>query len=678
MNELALERAPRRPSSSADALLEGAPHLAGTLSGIGVLAIFAVVMFEIVARYLFSSPTSWSVEISIYLVIAVAYLGAAYAHKLNANVRVTLLLDALPQKARLRLQEAAAWSSLFFVMIATWQIFHFIHANYVNGTMSYILVVPQWIPNIPILLGFVLLSLAILNELQSLRTPPSRWQEWGVIALVLATPFALFIFRANGPLLGQLSLGFVLTAAAVVASIFMWSNWKTLAATLAICAGIGAALAFAKGLAVGYSAALLFSVVLVSFLAGVRIAFGLGLVALMALHLLLPFPLPGTIAERAFTSLESFSLTALPMFVLMGSLLVRSGIATELFETLMKWMGRFPGGIAHASVGACSIFAAVSGSSIATAATIGSVACPEMVKHGYSRRLAYGSVAAGGTLGILIPPSVPLIIYGTLAGVSVSKLFVAAVLPGLILTVLFMAAILVWATVAPQAVPAAGSFTWRERLSSLRGTAPFALLIFCVLGSLYLGIVTPTEAGAVGAFMAAALCIARRRFGLSMMWSSVLETVVVTGFILLIVFNAALLTFIIDYLRVSQLLLSSIAEFDVAPIAIFLVICAFYIVLGMFLDSISLITLSLPVVFPLIVSLGFDPVWFGIVLVILVEIGLITPPVGLNLFVLQGLGKVPLKDVALGALPFAIIMVAFVVVLYAFPDTVTWLPEHVR
>lgn len=668
------------PAHGIDRALAMLATAAGTLAGIGVAAILVMVGYEIIARYLFDRPTSWSVEMSTYAVIAVAYLGTAYAHANGANIRVTVLLDALPPHARRWLEEATAWGSLLFVLAAAAQTYRFVLSNYTNATKSYVLLVPQWLPNLPILLGFLLLAAAIVQEIRQLARPVATWRTWAGLSAIVALLIALAAMGAQPLRLwpGRIDAGMALISLLWAAAVLAWSGWRMLL-TGAVLLSVPALLLYAvNALPPAHIAPLLFLLVLALFLIGFRIAFGLGLIALCALYALLPFPLPGTVAERAFTSLDSFSLTSLPMFVLMGALLVQSGIARELFDALMKWMGRLPGGIAHAAMGACSVFAAVSGSSIATAATIGSVACPQMVRHGYATRLAYGSVAAGGTLGILIPPSVPLIIYGTLASVSVSKLFIGAIVPGLLMTLAFMVVILVWALLAPGAVPKGEPAPWSERMDALAGTAPFGALILAVLGSLYFGVVTPTEAGAVGAFLAALLCLVRGRLSGRMAWSAILETVVVTGFILLIVFTAALLTFVFDFLRISQTILSTAAASGLSPFAIFLVLCVFYIVLGMFLDSISLITLTLPVVFPLIVKLGLDPVWFGIVLVILVEIGLITPPVGLNLFVLQGIGKVSMKDVAIGAAPFGCVMVLFLLLLYAVPEIVTWLPRHVR
>lgn len=654
--------------------------LAGAASGLGVVAIFCVVTYEIVSRYFFSSPTFWSVELSTYLLIAVAYFGSAYAHTRGANVRVTLLLDSLPRPLRQILEQSTAWLSLFFVLAAALQTLKFTNINYVNNTKSYVMLVPQWIPNLPILAGLLLLAASIMFEVRSLRGAVGTLREWLAPAFMLIAVAALVYF-AFFPLktgVSPLDWGIVSIALLCAIAALTWSGPLVLLVSCAIGISVFYLLVAVGDADAGAVATVLFILTLVLFFLGFRIAFALGFIALFSLYFLLPFPLPNVIAERAFTSLESFSLTALPMFVLMGSLLVRSGIARELFDALLKWMGRWHGGIAHAAMGACTVFAAVSGSSIATAATIGSVACPEMVRHGYSRTLAYGSVAAGGTLGILIPPSVPLIIYGTLAGVSVSKLFIGAMIPGLLLTFLFMATILGWSVLYPSAVPKGDRASWPDRIRSLQGTGPFLLLIAAVLGSLYFGIVTPTEAGAVGALMAVLLCLYRGKLSPRLLAQSILETVSVVGFILLIVFGASLLTFVFDYLRVSQILLERVGSSGIHGILLFLIICLFYIVLGMFLDSISLITLTLPIVFPLVLSMGLDPVWFGIVLVLLVEIGLITPPVGLNLFVLQGVGNVSLKQVAIGALPFGLVMMAFLVLLYVMPELVTWLPQHIK
>lgn len=667
-------------SVALDLVFDRASLVSGVLAGAGILAIFGMITFEVISRYFFNSPTSWVVEISTYLMIGIAYIGAGYAHAQGANIRVDLLLDRLGPASRRRLEQIAGWCGLAFVLVSAWQVALFVNANYVNNARSYIMGIPQWIPNAPILIGLAILVVAMLAEIRSVRGPLTALRDWIAPLAFLAAVGGLI---ALGPRLvpvgtSLMDWGTALALAAIVISALAWSGLGVALATIVVLGGIGLALYGARDLPLPQVIALIFGAVLVVFAIGVRIAFGLGMIGLMPLYALLPIPLPATVAERAISSVDSFTLTALPMFVLMGALLVKSGIASDMFDALFKWLGRFPGGIAHASIGACTMFAAVSGSSIATAATIGTVACPQMIRHGYAPRLAYGSVAAGGTLGILIPPSVPFIIYGTIAGVSVSKLFIAGIIPGLMLSAAMMAVIVFWALLRPAAAPRAERFTLAEKMKSLTGMVPFLGLMLLVLGSLYLGVVTPTEAGTVGAFLAFGLCLGRYRLPLSAVWQCVLETVTVTSFILLIVFGASLMTYVFDYLRLAKALVASVQTIEISRELAFLAIALVYIILGMFLDSISLITMTVPVAFPLITALGFDPVWFGVCLVILVELGLITPPVGLNLFVLQGIGNVSLKEVVYGALPFFWIMTAGLAVLYVFPGIAIWLPQHMK
>jgi len=663
-----------------DRLFAWIPRFSGLLAGLGVLAIFAMISFEVIARYFFNSPTSWVVEVATYTMIAVAYLGAAHAHAAGANIRVELLLARLGPAVRRRAEEVAAWCGLAFVLVSAWQVALFTHSNYINKTRSYIMGVPQWIPNLPIVVGLVILAWAVLAEVRALRGTVGAVRDWIAPLAILAAAAGLFSLGSRfAPVGGTfMDWGATLVLAAVLLSALAWSGLRVALLTALVLGSLGLALYGARGLALPMVIGLVFVLVIAVFLIGVRIAFGLGLIGLVPLYALLPFPLPATVAERAFSSIDSFSLTALPMFVLMGALLVRSGIAAEMFDALNKWLGRFPGGIAHASIGACTMFAAVSGSSIATAATIGTVACPEMIRHGYSPRLAYGSVAAGGTLGILIPPSVPFIIYGTLVGASVSKLFIAGILPGLMLAAFMMLAIFLWALVRPAAAPRAERYSLDEKVKSLQGVLPFLVVMALVLGSLYFGIVTPTEAGTVGAFLALALCLGRYRLSPVVIWQCVLETVTVTAFILMIVFGASLMTYVFDYLKLAKELVSSVQSIEISRTTTFLLVALVYIVLGMFLDSISLITMTVPVAFPLMMALGFDPIWFGVCLVILVELGLITPPVGLNLFVLQGIGNVSLKEVVYGALPFFVVMTIGLALLYLFPGIATWLPQHMN
>jgi tripartite ATP-independent transporter DctM subunit len=414
-------------------------------------------------------------------------------------------------------------------------------------------------------------------------------------------------------------------------------------------------------------------------LMGVRIAMALGVIAMLGLFILLPSPQLSLMAERAWNSLNSFTLTAVPMFVLMGGLLLRAGVTTELFDALLRWMGRLPGGIAHASVGACGVFAAVSGSSLATAATMGTVACPEMIKRGYSARLTYGVVAAGGTLGILIPPSIAMIIYGTTVGAPITVLFIAGIIPGIILMLSMMAVVYAWAVLIKGSAPRGESYTWPEKFKSLVGVLPFLILIIAVLGSLYAGVATPTEAGAIGAVVALAMCIQRGKFSWSMLYETSLETVKVTSMLLFIVVGASILSWVFDYLRLPRSMVTFVEAAELSPVLVMAIIGLIYIVLGMFIDPISMMLMTLPVTFPIVIAMGFDPIWFGIALVMMIEVGLITPPVGIILFVLRGIsGDVPLKEIVYGVLPFVGVILANVVLIYYFPEIVSWLPDQME
>jgi len=410
---------------------------------------------------------------------------------------------------------------------------------------------------------------------------------------------------------------------------------------------------------------------------GVRIAFSLGMTGALGVLFLLPTPQLQVIAERAWTSVNSFAFTAVPMFILMGAFLLRSGVTSDLFSVMLKWLGRFPGGIAHASVGACGIFAAVSGSSLATAATMGMTACPEMTKRGYSPRLTYGVVAAGGTLGILIPPSIAMIIYGSLVGEPISALFMAGIVPGLTLMASFMGVVFAWSFIRPGAAPRGGQYTWREKFSCLKGVLPFVLLILAVLGSLYLGVATPTEAGAIGALIAAGLCFFKKKMTFKVLLESLLETARVTSFLIIIVAAASVMCYAFDYIRLPKIFVALVQGAFLSPGLVIAILVLIYIILGMFIDPISMMLMTLSVSFPVVTALGFHPIWFGVVLVMMIEIGLITPPVGVILFILRGMsGDVPLKEIVYGVLPFVGVFLGNIVLFYFFPDLIMWLPQH--
>lgn len=375
--------------------------------------------------------------------------------------------------------------------------------------------------------------------------------------------------------------------------------------------------------------------------------------------------------------MNDFLLTTIPLFVLLGELLLRSGITRNMYNSLSDWLNRLPGGLLHTNIGACSLFAAVSGSSVATAATIGTVALEEFERRSYSESLVLGTIAAGATLGILIPPSVNLIIYGALTNTSIGQLFAAGILPGILLTLTFMAIIAILALIKPSiAEPAPSTPPLRDRLVRLKHLLPPLGIFVVVMGAIYGGWATPTEAAAIGVVLAFALALSNRVFTLKMLHEAFISTTRTTAMLLFIITSAFFLNFIVGILGVPQAMTSYVTQLGLGPTEMIWLLVLFYLVLGCFLETLSMMVGTIPVVMPIILLLGIDPVWFGIFLVIMMELALITPPVGMNLYVVQGVrGKGRLSDVYLGITPFVVAMLMFVSLIVTFPQIVTVIPE---
>jgi C4-dicarboxylate transporter DctM subunit len=440
--------------------------------------------------------------------------------------------------------------------------------------------------------------------------------------------------------------------------------------------------------------AIIAAMALLLFLTGMPIAFALGLTSIISVLLFLGTSQFDLLGKFIFDATNDFGLLAIPLFVLMGNLFGGSTVSRHLFEAGEAWLSKLRGGLAMSSVMASSIFAALTGSSAATAAAIGHVAVPEMRVRGVSSRIATGAVAAGGTLGILIPPSVTLILYGIASEESIGQLFAGGIVPGIIITVLFCtwiyvgtrieerraarrpAAAGVGAGAVGRPVTAMPDYSWGQRVKALLKVSPFILLIGAVLGVLYAGIATPSEAAAVGVVLVLLLIgVAYRGLTGRRFLDVLLETTNQSTMILLIVAFSGVIATVLSFLRVPQELATMVTDLDVNRWVIMIMINVVLLILGAFLPPVSIIVMTTPILYPLIVGLGFDPIWFGIVMTINMEIGLITPPVGLNLYVLQGVvPEVPLKDILMGALPYIFVLSASIVLFSVFPGLVTWLP----
>ncbi len=382
------------------------------------------------------------------------------------------------------------------------------------------------------------------------------------------------------------------------------------------------------------------------------------------------------LAGSLYDSLNSWSLAALPMFILMGEILYRSSISTRLLNGLMPWLGSIPGKLLHVNVAACSLFAAVSGSSAATTATVGKITLGELKKRGYSKKLALGSLAGSGTLGFLIPPSLIMIIYGVLSDVSIGKLFIAGIFPGLLLASSYSLYIMIVASLDKSVVPSKGErFTFREKIDSIKELVPIFLLIALVLGSIYGGFATPTEAAALGVLGAVILAIYFKSFTYEVFKEALLNAVKTTVMISFIIAGAGFLSQVVGFLGIARAISEYIGELGLSPYVLILVIGIMYVILGMILDGISIVVMTLPIVLPIVTMAGYDPLWFGIFLVFMVELSQITPPVGFSLFVIQSISGEKISYILKATFPFFIIMILIVIVVTAFPEIATYLPE---
>ena len=374
---------------------------------------------------------------------------------------------------------------------------------------------------------------------------------------------------------------------------------------------------------------------------------------------------------------SSWTLTALPLFLWMGEILFRTKLSEDMFKGLSPWLERLPGRLLHTNIIGCTLFAAVSGSSAATCATIGKIALPELERRGYPESMALGTLAGAGTLGLLIPPSIIMIVYGVAADVSISKLFIGGVLPGILLATLFMGWVVVWSLLNPGQIPAADmKSSFVEKLAASKNLIPVILLIGGVLGSIYSGIATATEAAAIGVIGSLIIAASQRTLNRKSFFGALMGATRLYCMIALILAGSAFLTLAMGYIGLPRHLAEWIGALGLSPAMLLVALAIFYILLGCFLDGISIVVLTMAVLMPTIQSAGIDPLWFGIFVVVVVEMAQVTPPVGFNLFVLQGLTGRDMTVIARYALPYFLLMVVAVVLLYTFPGLVTWLPGH--
>lgn len=408
----------------------------------------------------------------------------------------------------------------------------------------------------------------------------------------------------------------------------------------------------------------------------VPVAAVLGVLGLLLSVLYSPLPLSLAVGEMAWGTSNNFLLVAIPFFVLLGEILLRSGMAERMYAALVLWMPWLPGGLMHSNIAACAMFAATSGSSVATAATIGTVALDEIKKHRYSERLFLGTLAAGGTLGILIPPSINMIVYGVLTESSIPKLYLAGIIPGIILAGLFSLMVLVICLIRPDFGGNRIEADWPSRWRALPDLIPPLVIFLAVIGSIYAGWATATESAALGVLAAIGVAAWRRCLTVAMLLKAFEGTMRTTAMIMAILIAAYFLNFVITSIGLTGRINSVIIEMGLSPVELLIGIIGFYIVLGMFMETLSMMVATVPIIAPIMFAAGYDQVWFGVLIVILMEMAMITPPVGINLYVVQGLRKSgKINDVIIGAAPFVIAMMAMIALMSIWPDIALWLPR---
>ena len=424
---------------------------------------------------------------------------------------------------------------------------------------------------------------------------------------------------------------------------------------------------------------IIFLVVLLALLA-VPVAAVLGILALGLDHFYMYGRLRAGLAEITWSKSSEFLFVAVPMFILLGEIILRSGVSQRMYSAVTKWISWLPGGLMHANIASSAIFAATSGSSVATAATVGTVAYPEIKKNDYNESLFLGSVAAGGTLGILIPPSIALVIYGLLTDTSVPELYLAGIIPGMVLAILFSLLIIFICSYRQDWGGKSIRSTWKDKWESLPDLLPPIFLFLGVVGSIYGGIATPTEAAAIGVIIAVGIAAYFKSLSISMLKEAFEATMRTTAMIMIIIFAALFLNFVLGILGITREIVSFINGVGLSPIFTIYIIVLVYVIMGMFMETVAMLLTTVPIVFPIVLGLGvpeYNGVWFGILVTLLMETALITPPIGINLYVVQSIRKHggSFNDVALGALPFVLAILAMIIILIHFPETALWLPQ---
>lgn len=605
------------------------------VNSIGSAILFTMVLLmglNVVLRYVFGYPIKGTVELEEFMLVILVFFGLAYAAVEKAHVRIEFVASRFPKTLQAALNTLVVFFTLVLCLLMIWQSAIWARHNFCHSTRSIILHVPLFPFMYLVVFGTALLCVVLLIELLYYLSQVTK-------------------AKCSLLLLGGLG--------AVIAALFMTMRFELprLAPHLVALLGLGILLSM-----LAFRMYIAFAMILVGFL-GMSYVSGLN----AGLHLLATVP---------YATAAEYSLCVIPFFVLMGHLCAVAGISQDLYHTAYKWMGHLRGGLAMATVGGCAGFAAVSGDSMGTAAVMGAAALPEMKRYNYGDQLATGCVAAGGTLGILIPPSMGFIIYAIITGQSIRHLFIAGILPGLLLASLFVLVIYLQACFNPQIAPPGPKVNFKEKIAALSGTWSMLAIFVLVIGGIYWGVFTPTEAGAIGACGALVIALVKRRLNWQRLTYALLETGRTVAMLFLLLIGAMILGYFLAASEAPHQLSKFLCALPLPRHILLTGILLVYVFLGCVMNILPAVIVTLPIFFPTILKLGFDPIWFGVILVIVMEMGLITPPVGMNVFVIKGVAKdVSVSVIFRGILPFLLAMITCIIILTAFPSIALLLPK---
>ena len=625
-----------------DKVSETLNNFGGALSGIAILILGIIVSYEVIMRYIFRSPTIWVADISLLLCIGSVFLAVGYAMKQKAHIAVDLITGRLSYRNQVLFSVISLIFSAVYCFFLTWKGAEVAIATLRAGEISafgfrFSMAIPRGF--IPI--GGILLLLELINQ-------------------IVTTIFQFINIKIK-------------EREEAKNEIWLTKNLPPLV-FLALLA-IGGTMCLSKGLAPLGLTFLLFVLIF----GGTPIAFALGLLGLVGFQYTLGGgPLLNHIPMVSFNILTDFIIVAIPLFIMVSSILSAGGVGRNLFELANQFVGHLPGGMGVATILACAVFAAISGSATATALAIGIIAIPEMISKGYGRKMVYGTVAMGGVLGPLIPPSLFMILIGSMTGDSVGKLFMAGMLPGIMLAFFFSIYIVFYSMKNKSSMPMMNAVPWRERWGLLRKSFLGLLTPVIILGGIYTGIFTPTEAAAVGVTYGLFICIfLYRSVSLKKLWEIIFDTAKLNALILFLVVGAMVFGQVVALLKISDIVCIFLSRLPFSPMTILLLVLIFILVLGALMDEASILLVTYPILYQIFVEhFGFDSIWFAMVFVFTLEVGLVAPPVGINLFVVQGIDKTAkFGEIVKGVLPFVIIMIASILIVVYFKPLSTWLPK---